>query len=398
MVKQESSPRRIAILGSTGSIGLQAIEVIREYPEHFSVEVLTAHHNADMLVAQAMELNPNAVVIGDETAYARVNEALSPHFIKVYAGEQALCQVVEMDTIDMVLVALVGFVGLKPTINAIKSGKPIALANKETLVAGGELVTSLAASHGVNLLPVDSEHSAIFQCLAGEFHNPIEKIYLTASGGPFHGLTADMLTQVKVADALKHPRWQMGNKITIDSATLMNKGLEVIEASWLFGLPGNAIEVLVHPQSVIHSMVQFADGSIKAQLGMPDMRLPIQYALGYPSRLATNWPRIDFKINSRLTFAPPDTETFPCLNLAYEALQQGGNMPCILNAANEEAVCAFLAGQTTFLQIGGIIDYAMKHIGMINKPDLNQLTETDDETRRLTRHYIGQIKNAHKPN
>jgi 1-deoxy-D-xylulose-5-phosphate reductoisomerase len=292
----------------------------------------------------------------------------------------------------------VGFAGLKPTINAIKSGKPVALANKETLVAGGELVTGLAAQHGVSLLPVDSEHSAIFQCLAGEFHNPIEKIYLTASGGPFNGFTSDMLANVRAADALKHPNWQMGNKITIDCATLMNKGLEVIEASWLFSLPGSAIEVLVHPQSIVHSMVQFGDGSIKAQLGMPDMRLPIQYALGYPARLSTTWPRLDFGLHTQLTFAPPDMETFPCLSLAYQALQTGGNMPCIMNAANEEAVCAFLAGETGFLQISDIIEHSMLNIPWINKPDLDHLIDTDAETRQLAQSYIRRLKSTLKPN
>ncbi|MDD4597143.1 MAG: 1-deoxy-D-xylulose-5-phosphate reductoisomerase [Lentimicrobiaceae bacterium] len=394
MIKQETSPRRIAVLGSTGSIGKQTLEVIRKHPDHFTLEVLTANHNADLLIAQALEHKPNAVVIGDEILYNHVNAALSPHFIKVYAGQKSLYQVVEMETIDLVMVALVGFAGLQPTINAIKSGKPVALANKETLVAGGELVTKLAAQHNVALLPVDSEHSAIFQCLAGEFHNPIEKIYLTASGGPFHEYTPDMLANIGIADALNHPNWQMGNKITIDCATLMNKGLEVIEASWLFNLPGSSIEVLVHPQSIVHSMVQFRDGSLKAQLGMPDMRLPIQYALGYPARLSNTWARLDFSRQTQLTFAPPDMETFPCLSLAYRALQKGGNMPCIMNAANEVAVDAFLASETGFLQIADIIEHAMLNITWINKPDLAQLIETDAETRKFAKQYIHRLKSS----
>lgn len=399
MAKQENSqPRRIAILGSTGSIGKQTLEVISEHPEHFAVEVLTANKNADLLIAQAIKFNPNAVVIGDEKLYDRVHAALSPLYIKVYAGAEALNQVVEMETIDLVLIALVGFAGLRPTLNTIKAGKPIALANKEALVAGGELVTQLAKQHGVNIFPVDSEHSAIFQCLAGEFHHPIEKIYLTASGGPFFGYSREMLANVTVADALKHPNWEMGDKITIDCATMMNKGLEVIEASWLFGLPGSDIEVLVHPQSLVHSMVQFKDGAIKAQLGVPDMRLPIQYALGYPNRLANNWPRLDFSQQTQLTFAPPDSETFTCLSLAYQALEKGGNMPCILNAANEVAVCAFLAGETGFLQIAEVIEYTMQHIDFVEKPDLDQLTETDAETRKLAQHYIVEQKRIPKPN
>lgn len=390
MEKQQIPPRRIAVLGSTGSIGKQALEVICQHPVHFCLEVLTANHNADLLIEQALKYNPNAVVIGNESLYHRVNDALSPHYIKVFAGEQALHQVVEMDTIDLVLVALVGFAGLKPTLQAIKSRKTVALANKETLVAAGQLIAYMANTYGVDILPVDSEHSAIFQCLAGEYYNPIEKIYLTASGGPFYGYTKDMLAEVRVADALKHPNWHMGDKITVDCATLMNKGLEVIEASWLFNLPASAIEVLIHPESIVHSMVQFNDGSVKAQMGVPDMRLPIQYAMSYPQRLPGPWPRLDFGIQSSLSFASPDVDTFVCLSLAYQALEKGGNMPCILNAANEEAVNAFLAGQTGFIQIARIVEHAMSRVAWIKQPDEEQLIFTDAETREVVRSYINR--------
>ena len=343
--------KHIAILGSTGSIGTQALEVIAAHPESFEVEVLTAQNNADLLIEQAKKFNPNAVVIVNEDSYSKVKEALLPLNIKVFAGENALSSVVEMDSIDLVLTALVGYSGLKPTIKAIESGKNVALANKETLVVAGELVTRLAREKGVNIYPVDSEHSAIFQCIVGEFHNPIEKIILTASGGPFRGRKRDELLYVTKVQALKHPNWAMGAKVTIDSASLMNKGLEVIEAKWLFGLKADQVEVVVHPQSIIHSLVQFEDGSIKAQLGLPDMRLPIQFALSYPERLKSAFPRFDFAKYPALTFEKPDTETFRNLALAFEALAQGGNMPCVLNAANEVAVEEFLQDRIGFLQM-----------------------------------------------
>ncbi|HOW31587.1 MAG TPA: 1-deoxy-D-xylulose-5-phosphate reductoisomerase, partial [Bacteroidales bacterium] len=354
-----TTKRQVAVLGSTGSIGTQALEVIRNHPHELDVEVLTAHSNAALLIRQAIEFKPNAVVIGMESLYQRVFEELNPYDIKVYAGQQAIDQVVDMSTIDMVLVALVGFQGLKPTLNALQAGKTIALANKETLVVAGELVTGLAKSRGVNIFPVDSEHSAIFQCLAGEFHNPVEKVILTASGGPFRGKKIDFLESVTREDALKHPNWSMGSKVTIDSATLMNKGLEVIEARWLFGLQPSQIEVVVHPQSIVHSLVQFHDGSIKAQLGLPDMRLPIQYALGYPQRLSSDFPRFSFANYPQLTFEHPDTETFRCLNLAYEAMKRGGNSACIMNAADEVAVQAFLRDEIRFLQIPAMIEKCM---------------------------------------
>ncbi|MFM7329606.1 MAG: 1-deoxy-D-xylulose-5-phosphate reductoisomerase, partial [Bacteroidota bacterium] len=322
--------KHIAILGSTGSIGTQALDVIAANRDRFEVEVLTAQHNADLLIAQSKQFIPNAVVIRNEDKYAQVRDALSALPVKVFAGEEALASVMEMDTIDTVLTATVGFSGLKPTLKAIAAGKTIALANKETLVVAGALVTALAREKGVNIYPVDSEHSAIFQCLAGEFHNPIEKIILTASGGPFRGKKREDLKAVTRDQALKHPNWTMGAKVTIDSASLMNKGLEVIEAKWLFGLDADRIDVVVHPQSIIHSLVQFRDGSVKAQLGLPDMRLPIQYAIGYPDRLISDFPRFDFAAYPSLTFEKPDLETFRNLALAFEALRRGGNMPCVL--------------------------------------------------------------------
>lgn len=376
-----NSKKRIAILGSTGSIGTQALDVIAEQSNHFEVEVLTANGNADLLIQQAILHKPNAVVITDESKYLQVKEALLPHDIKVYAGETALSQIVEMDSIDMVLTALVGYAGLKPTINAVKAGKPIALANKETLVVAGELITDLAKEKGVNIYPVDSEHSAIFQCLVGEFHNPVEKIYLTASGGPFRGKTKEYLSSVTREQALKHPNWDMGAKITIDSASLMNKGLEVIEAKWLFNLKPEQIEVIVHPQSVIHSIVQFQDGSMKAQMGLPDMKLPIQYALAYPVRLKNDFPRFDFLKYSNLTFEQPDLKTFKNLSLAFEALHKGGNMPCILNAANEVVVNAFLHNQIRFTDMPDIIADCMAKIPYLHKPSYQDYVETDKETR-----------------
>jgi 1-deoxy-D-xylulose-5-phosphate reductoisomerase len=380
--------RRIAILGSTGSIGRQALDIIRTHGEHFEAEVLTANNNASLLIEQALEFSPNAVVIADESAYAMVKEALEPHHIKVFAGEEALASIVEMETIDLVLAAIVGFAGLRSTMRAIESGKQLALANKESLVVAGDLITALAREKAVNIYPVDSEHSAIFQCLAGEFHNPVEKIYLTASGGPFYGKNSVELKNTTPAEALNHPKWNMGNKITIDSATLMNKGLEVIEARWLFNLKPSQIEVVVHPQSIIHSMVQFCDGSVKAQMGIPDMKLPIQYAFSYPARLKTDTPRIDFGMHTGLTFGKPDTETFRCLALAYEALNTGGNMPCILNAANEIAVGAFLNGQLGFNDIPGIIEQTMQKIKFIDKPGMSEYSDTDREARLVAADLI----------
>ena len=384
--------RRIAILGSTGSIGTQALEVIKQHPDKLDVEVLTAHSNAPLLIRQALEFMPNAVVIAKESMYERVFEALDPYDIKVYRGSASIEQIVEMDSIDMVLVALVGWSGLKPTLHAIEAGKTIALANKETLVVAGELVTKLARDKGVNIYPVDSEHSAIFQCLAGEFHNPVEKIILTASGGPFRGKSHEELLRVTKAQALKHPNWNMGCKVTIDSATLMNKGLEVIEAKWLFNLEIPQIEVVVHPQSIIHSMVQFADGSIKAQLGMPDMRLPIQYALTYPSRLPSQFPKFSFDQCLQFTFEKPDKENFKCLNLAYEAIRVGGNMPCIMNAADEVAVHAFLREEITFLQIPELIEQCMQKASFVGNPTLSDYEASDIESRNIATELIGRFK------
>jgi len=384
----EEKKRGIAILGSTGSIGTQALEVIDSQPDQFSVEVLTAGSNADLLIAQALKFKPNAVVIGDESKYSAVSDALWDEGIKVFAGAEALEQVVEMESVDVALTALVGFAGLKPTMKAIAAGKQIALANKETLVVAGELVTKAAREAGVNIYPVDSEHSAIFQCLAGEFHNPIEKIYLTASGGPFRGKKRSDLADVTKAQALKHPNWEMGAKITIDSATLMNKGLEVIEAKWLFALQPEQIDVIVHPQSIIHSIVQFTDGSMKAQMGLPDMKLPIQYALAYPNRLSSNFPRFNFLDYPSLTFEQPDMETFGNLGLAFKAMQRGGNMPCIMNAANEIAVAAFLNDKIKFLQIYEVIEQSMENAALIEHPSLEQYIETDNEARALTKELI----------
>jgi 1-deoxy-D-xylulose-5-phosphate reductoisomerase len=373
--------KSIALLGSTGSIGTQALDVIASNPEHFSVEVLTAQNNADLLIEQAIRFKPNVVVIGNGDQYERVKNALWPHAIKVYTGDEALTSVVQMDSIDVVLTALVGYSGLKPTIKAIEAGKNIALANKETLVVAGELITKLASEKGVNIYPIDSEHSAIFQCLVGEFHNKIEKIILTASGGPFRGKKREELSQVTKAQALKHPNWSMGAKITIDSATLMNKGLEVIEAKWLFGLSADQVDVVVHPQSIIHSMIQFEDGSIKAQMGLPDMRLPIQFALTYPDRLKNNFPRFDFTQYPSLTFEKPDTETFRNLALSFEALRKGGNMPCVLNAANEIAVAEFLNDKIGFLKMSDVVEQCLAKMDYIKHPTLADYVQTDKETR-----------------
>jgi 1-deoxy-D-xylulose-5-phosphate reductoisomerase len=383
-----SDKRSVAILGSTGSIGTQTLDVIQQHPDRFQVEVLTAQNNADLLISQALQYSPNAVVIGNESLYDQVKSALMPHDIKVYAGQEAIAQVVEMETIDVVLTALVGYAGLIPTMRAIEAGKPIALANKETLVVAGELVTALARSKGVNIYPVDSEHSAIFQCLVGEFHNPIEKIILTASGGPFRGKDTAFLQHVTKEQALKHPNWDMGAKITIDSASLMNKGLEVIEAKWLFNLTPDQIEVVVHPQSIIHSLVQFEDGSIKAQLGLPDMRIPIQFALSYPDRLASDFPRFDFGMYPSLTFEKPDMDTFRNLKLAFAALEKGGNLPCVLNAANEIVVAAFLQDKLGFMEMSSIIEQSMDKIGFIASPSLDDLIQTDQETRIITEEII----------
>ncbi|MGV3505149.1 MAG: 1-deoxy-D-xylulose-5-phosphate reductoisomerase [Adhaeribacter sp.] len=387
--KQLSPPhkKRIAILGSTGSIGTQALEVLAAHPEAFELEVLTAHNNAALLIRQALAFKPNVVVIGNEACYDQVFEALDPQDIKVYAGAKALASVVEMDTIDLVLTAMVGYAGLQPTIRAIEAGKHIALANKETLVVAGELITGLARSKGVNIYPVDSEHSAIFQCLAGEFQNPIEKIILTASGGPFRGKDASFLKTVTKAQALKHPNWEMGAKITIDSASLMNKGLEVIEAKWLFGLRNEQIEVVVHPQSIVHSLVQFEDGSIKAQMGLPDMKLPIQYALAYPQRLRSDFPRFSFSQFSQLTFEQPDTKTFRNLALAYAAMEQGGNMPCILNAANEVAVEAFLQEKIGFLEMSDLIESCLARVAFVARPGLEDFVASDAEARARAREW-----------
>lgn len=380
--------KKITILGSTGSIGTQALEVIEANPDHFELEAITANENADLLIKQAIRFKPNLVVIANEDKYQQVFEALDRLDIKVYAGESALCHAAELEEVDVVLTALVGYAGLKPTLRAIEAGKAIALANKETLVVAGELVTTLAKKKRVPILPVDSEHSAIFQCLTGEFDNPIEKIILTASGGPFRGKGRDFLTRVKKEQALKHPNWDMGAKITIDSASLMNKGLEVIEAKWLFGLRDEQIEVVVHPQSIIHSMVQFEDGSIKAQMGLPDMKLPIQYALTYPERLKTNFPRFDFMDYPSLTFEKPDLETFKNLALSFEALKKGGNQPCILNAANEIAVSKFLEDQIGFLEMSDVVESCLNKISYISTPNFDDYVETDKETRILATELI----------
>ncbi len=368
-------------MGSTGSIGKQALEVLASHSDKFELEVLTAWQNADLLISQAIEYKPNFVVIGNEDLYLRVSDALFSHDIKVFAGEESISQITEMGSVDIVLVALVGFAGLKPTIRAIEAGKRIALANKESLVIAGELVTKLVVEKHVELIPVDSEHSAIFQCLSGENPDEIEKIYLTASGGPFRGRSYDDIKNVTVEQALNHPNWNMGDKITIDSASMMNKGLEVIEARWLFGLEPSRIDVIIHPQSIVHSIVQFRDGSMKAQMGLPDMRLPIQYALSYPERLKSDFPRFDFLNYPQLTFEKPDIKIFRNLALAFEALEKGGNMPCILNAANEIAVDAFLKSKIGFTKIPDIIEKCMEGVYFIEKPALDDFLLTDETAR-----------------
>ncbi|WP_026945573.1 1-deoxy-D-xylulose-5-phosphate reductoisomerase [Algoriphagus marincola] len=387
-----SEVKRVAILGSTGSIGTQTLDVIRQHPENFQVEVLTAQNNCDLLIKQALEFQPNAVVITNESKYQVVRDALIPHDIKVFAGPKALAQVVEMETIDVVLTALVGYAGLIPTVHAIKAGKQIALANKETLVVAGEIITQLAKEHAVNIYPVDSEHSAIFQCLVGEWHNPIEKIILTASGGPFRGKDREFLASVTKEQALKHPNWNMGAKITIDSASLMNKGLEVIEAKWLFGLTPEQIDVVVHPQSIIHSLVQFEDGSIKAQLGLPDMRIPIQFAMSYPDRLKSDFERFDFLNYPNLTFEKPDLKTFRNLQLAFDALHKGGNAACLLNASNEVAVEAFLKDEIGFLQMSDLIEDAMNRVDFISHPSLSDYVSSDEEVRAISYELIKKYK------
>lgn len=383
--------KRVAILGSTGSIGTQALEVIAAHPEIFSVTVLTAGGNADLLIEQAVKFKPEEVVICNEQHYDRVKAALFPFNIKVYSSASALVSVVESDHVDVVLTAMVGYAGLLPTIHAIKAGKDIALANKETLVVAGEVITALAKQYNVSIYPVDSEHSAIFQCLTGEQDNAIEKIILTASGGPFRGKDRAFLAHVTKAQALKHPNWSMGAKITIDSATLMNKGLEVIEAKWLFDLNASQIEVIVHPQSIVHSLVQFEDGSIKAQMGLPDMKLPIQYALNYPQRLKSNFPRFNFMDYPTLTFEKPDLETFRNLAIAYEALEKGGNAACIVNAANEIAVDAFLHDKIGFLDISDVIVESLAKIEFVGNPSIEDYVQTNETTRRFASEMI-QVK------
>jgi len=387
-MNQATAPiKRIAIFGSTGSIGTQALEVVREHPGRFSVEVLTCNGNDELLVKQALEFNPNIVVVGDAEKYSLVKEALSATDIKVFVGEEALEEVASMDCYDIMLAAIVGYAGLKPTLNAIRAGKAIALANKETLVVAGDIVMRTAIENRVPILPVDSEHSAIFQCLIGEMRNPIEKVLLTASGGPFLGRKPNYLVNVKREHALQHPNWTMGAKISIDSATLMNKGLEMIEAKWLFNLQPDQIEVLIHPQSIIHSMVQFEDGSIKAQMGLPDMKLPIQYALAFPERLRNGYPRCDFRKIKDLHFEEPDLRTFRNLALAIEALNKGGNLPCVLNAANEIAVYAFLRNRIGFLDMTDVIERTMQKVSFIATPTLEDYFESDGEAR----HYAADI-------
>lgn len=380
--------KKIAILGSTGSIGTQALEIVSEQESLLQVEVLTANKNADLLIAQSIKYKPNHVVIADESQYLKVKEALDPLDIKVFAGNKAIEELMEITEADVVLTAMVGYSGLLPTVKAIQNKKRIALANKETLVVAGEIITQLCAENHVDIIPVDSEHSAIFQCLVGESLDLIDKVILTASGGPFRGKKRADLEQVTKAQALKHPNWSMGAKITIDSATLMNKGLEVIEAKWLFGLNQKQIDVVVHPQSIIHSMVEFTDGSIKAQMGLPDMKLPIHYAFFFPERKKSDFPRMDFRQINHLSFEMPDPETFRNLALAYDAMEKGGNMACILNAANEVAVDAFLHDKIKFLQIAELNEKCMNHVPFIQKPSIQDYIITDMETRRIAQQFL----------
>jgi 1-deoxy-D-xylulose-5-phosphate reductoisomerase len=387
-MNQPTSPKRIAIFGSTGSIGTQALEVIASNPDKFSVEVLTCGANDDLLIQQAIKFKPNIVVVADEKKYNKVKDALSKTDVKVFAGEKALEEVAMMDVYDLMLAAIVGYAGLKPTLNAINAGKTIALANKETLVVAGDIIMQTAIAKRVPVIPVDSEHSAIFQCLVGEMRNPIEKIILTASGGPFLGKKPNYLLNVKREHALQHPNWSMGAKVSIDSATLMNKGLEMIEARWLFNLQSDQIEVLVHPQSIIHSMVQFEDGSIKAQLGLPDMKLPIQYAMAFPQRIKNDFPRADFKKLKNLSFEEPDLKTFRNLVLAIDALNKGGNLPCVMNAANEIAVYAFLRNRIGFLDMTDVIERTMQKVSFIQRPSLDEYYESDGEARNYAADLI----------
>ena len=380
--------RQIAVLGSTGSIGTQALQVIEEHSDLYEVYALTAGNNVNLLIEQARKFMPDVVVIANEAHYKTLSEALADLPIKVYAGADALADIVQAEPIDMVLASMVGYAGLRPTMNAIRAGKAIALANKETLVVAGELVTQLAIEHRVPILPVDSEHSAIFQCLAGEANNPIEKLLLTASGGPFRTWSMEQLQHATREQALKHPNWDMGAKITIDSASMMNKGFEVIEAKWLFDVTPSQIEVVVHPQSVIHSMVQYEDGAVKAQLGMPDMRLPIQYAFSYPQRIKASFDRLDFSTMTELTFEQPDTNRFRCLALAYEALNKGGNMACIVNAANEVVVSAFLKDRIPFLRMSEVIEQSMAKVPFIQTPTYEDYVATDAEARRIAESLI----------
>jgi 1-deoxy-D-xylulose-5-phosphate reductoisomerase len=385
-------PKKIAILGSTGSIGTQTLEVIEQHPNRFQVEVLTAQNSADLLIEQALKWNPAHVLIGNESHYLKVKQALAARNIEVHTGSKSLEDLVQLESVDVVLTALVGYAGLLPTIKAIQAKKTIALANKETLVVAGALIMPLAAQMGVSILPVDSEHSAIFQCLMGEAHNPIEKIILTASGGPFRGFKRLDLEKVTREQALKHPNWSMGAKITIDSASLMNKGLEVIEAAWLFDLRADQIDVVVHPQSIVHSLVQFEDSSIKAQLGLPDMKLPIQFALGYPDRIAANFPRFDFKNYANLTFEEADMRTFNNLALAFKALEKGGNVACMLNAANEIAVESFLKNEIGFLEMSDLNEYCMSEGTFLSSPSLDDYIETDKTSRELAKAWIKNNK------
>ncbi len=384
----QTTKKRIAIFGSTGSIGTQALEVIRANNDLFEVEILTAQTNDELLITQALEFRPNAVVIGDDTRYEKLKEALSSTDIKVFAGEAALEEAADFDTYDMMLAGIVGFAGLKPTLKAVEKGKAVGLANKETLVVAGDIVMQKAIEKRVPIIPVDSEHSAIFQCLVGEARNPIEKVILTASGGPFLGKKPNFLVNVKRDHALQHPNWTMGAKISIDSATLMNKGLEMIEAKWLFNLRPDQIEVVIHPQSIIHSMVQFEDGSIKAQMGLPDMKLPIQYAMAFPGRIKNDFPRLNFKKYPALNFEEPDVKTFRNLSLAIEALNKGGNMPCILNAANEIAVWAFLRNRIGFLDMTAMVEKTMQTVTFIEKPTLQEYFESDGEARNFAASLI----------
>lgn len=385
-------PQKIALLGSTGSIGCQALDVISRYPLEFEVESLTAWNNVELLAGQARKFLPGSVVIGNADHYKQLKDSLKDLPVKIFAGKDAIDQVVTQSSVDVVLASIVGYSGLRPTIAAVKAGKKIALANKETLVVAGSIITRLVRESGSRIIPVDSEHSAIFQCLAGEGDNEIEKITLTASGGPFLNFTTEQLHKVKPGEALRHPNWDMGNKITIDSASMMNKGLEVIEAKWLFGLDPGQIDIIIHPQSFVHSFVHFTDGSIKAQLGMPDMRVPILYALSYPARFKSDVPRLDLNSIKNLNFAEPDFKKFRNLSLAYDALKKGGNMPCILNAANEVAVEAFLNGKIGFMQMPDVVEYSMENNLYSDEPDLEILEKSDSMARETALTYINKLQ------